>query len=84
MNRNDKCSCGSGKKYKKCCIPKQGTLTGASASAVIKAFDDILSMMDKTPTPQDHYIKMSHEAYEGYSNHIKKEERTKKIKKLGL
>lgn len=23
MNRNDKCSCGSGLKYKKCCMLKQ-------------------------------------------------------------
>jgi SEC-C motif len=33
--RNDACPCGSGKKFKKCCEPKQGTLRNRGNTALL-------------------------------------------------
>lgn len=35
VGRNDPCSCGSGKKFKKCCEAKQGRSRGATLMAVL-------------------------------------------------
>ncbi len=35
VGRNDACSCGSGKKFKKCCEAKQGRSRGATMMAVL-------------------------------------------------
>ena len=35
VGRNDPCSCGSGKKFKKCCELKQGRSRGATIMAVM-------------------------------------------------
>jgi hypothetical protein len=35
VGRNDPCSCGSGKKFKKCCEPKQRRNRGATIMAVL-------------------------------------------------
>jgi hypothetical protein len=35
VGRNDPCSCGSGKKFKKCCEAKQGRSRGAMMMAVL-------------------------------------------------
>ena len=35
VGRNDPCSCGSGKKFKKCCEAKQGRTRGATLMAVL-------------------------------------------------
>lgn len=34
LGRNDSCSCGSGKKFKRCCIGKAGTQSGPKAWGV--------------------------------------------------
>jgi len=33
--RNDACPCGSGKKFKKCCEPKQGSLRNRGNTAML-------------------------------------------------
>jgi hypothetical protein len=33
--RNDACPCGSGKKFKKCCEPKQGSLSSRGNTALL-------------------------------------------------
>jgi hypothetical protein len=33
--RNDACPCGSGKKFKKCCEPKQGSLRNRGNTALL-------------------------------------------------
>lgn len=35
VGRNDLCSCGSGKKFKKCCEARQGRSRGATLMAVL-------------------------------------------------
>jgi protein O-GlcNAc transferase len=34
LGRNDPCSCGSGKKYKHCCLPKQTAVVGSAQQAL--------------------------------------------------
>jgi hypothetical protein len=40
VGRNDPCPCGSGKKYKKCCLPRQQEAAAARARAQGKAAED--------------------------------------------
>lgn len=41
IGRNDKCPCGSGKKYKKCCMNKdKASVTSTLPADVIKSIDD--------------------------------------------
>src|SRR5262252_9152786 len=44
VGRNDPCPCGSGKKYKKCCLPSQSVPAPAAATAApeIPDFDLLL------------------------------------------
>lgn len=56
IGRNDSCNCGSGKKFKKCCLPKQEQITPANTSEkkfiaelhpeIDEQIDDILARME--------------------------------------
>jgi hypothetical protein len=46
INRNDLCSCGSGKKYKKCCLERQ-----ASGQSYSWAEDDGIHFINQGPAP---------------------------------
>jgi hypothetical protein len=43
IGRNDPCPCGSGKKYKKCCLPKSYVEMGKEESLKVKLVQDILA-----------------------------------------
>ena len=45
--RNDPCPCGSGKKYKKCCLDKDFEKTGSDDSLMKKLITEILEFAQK-------------------------------------
>lgn len=47
IGRNDPCPCGSGKKYKKCCLPKSYIEIGKEESIEAKLVQDILAFSKK-------------------------------------
>lgn len=47
ISRNDPCPCGSGKKYKKCCLQKSFTPVGKEESIKQKLVQDILKFLRK-------------------------------------
>ena len=61
QSRNDKCDCGSGKKYKNCCmsnhgelfIKKHGLKTLIMAGILLLAGNAIYSVIDRDPMPDD-------------------------------
>ena len=61
QSRNEKCNCGSGKKYKNCCIhndensfiKKSGIKTLIVASLLLLGGNAIYSIYDKEPIPDD-------------------------------
>lgn len=78
VGRNDPCSCGSGKKYKKCCYKKDKdkkinakVLTGK----VPNIFDRVHQKMMDLPSLADRKVK---KLAEGEMLHAKKEEEAEK------
>tara|TARA_Y100001970_G_C13650884_1_gene563517 strand:+ start:64 stop:309 length:246 start_codon:yes stop_codon:yes gene_type:complete len=60
QSRNDKCSCGSGKKYKNCCMSdggasykKNGIKIFIIAGLLLLAGNAIYSVIDREPIPAD-------------------------------
>jgi hypothetical protein len=67
IGRNDPCPCGSGKKYKKCCLLKQDVSLDALLSALGRdAVDD-----DEVADEYEKYDKKSREKGEGYMSTIR-------------
>ncbi|MEW6675905.1 MAG: SEC-C metal-binding domain-containing protein [Nitrospirota bacterium] len=58
IGRNDPCPCGSGKKYKKCCLPKSYVEIGKEESLKAKLVQDILAFSKK------YYGNLIDDAYE--------------------
>ncbi len=61
INRNDKCQCGSGKKFKKCCMIVQGLNSISDDSYFIRLKQD-----------KDQYVHLEAEDKEKYVYRIKK------------
>lgn len=62
VGRNDLCSCGSGKKFKKCCEAKQGRSRGALIMAVLVGvllIGGIVSVAVNFSTDAAHEVKTS-------------------------
>lgn len=48
LNRNEKCPCGSGKKYKKCCLLDNGKNTEIlRAAARSSTYDELVQLLSK-------------------------------------
>jgi hypothetical protein len=47
IGRNDPCPCGSGKKYKKCCLSETYTETGREDSTKKRLVQDLLKFYEK-------------------------------------
>lgn len=62
VGRNDPCSCGSGKKFKKCCEAKMGRSRGATMMAVLVGVilvGGLLAVAKNFTTEVDHAAKSS-------------------------
>jgi hypothetical protein len=46
LGRNDQCACGSGKKYKKCCLPKDEAVASELAAAAARAAERMAPLLD--------------------------------------
>ena len=44
INRNDPCPCGSGKKYKKCCLEKH--LSSVQPDGVVENFTEVRQLLE--------------------------------------
>ncbi len=48
IKRNDKCPCGSGKKYKKCCYPDSDTNAEIiRATSIAKTYEEAFTILSK-------------------------------------
>jgi len=62
VGRNDLCSCGSGKKFKKCCEAKVGRSRGATLMAVLVGailVGGVIAVVANFTTDVDHTAKSS-------------------------
>lgn len=50
IGRNDPCPCGSGKKYKKCCLPKDKKFEYATSDAFVQRYLDTLPKEEEVCT----------------------------------
>ena len=56
VGRNDPCPCGSGKKYKKCCLGKENTTAAATLAAVATAQEQFYAEIDEIDACANHVV----------------------------
>lgn len=65
INRNDPCPCGSGKKYKQCCLKNESVKTYTPAgkrkfkAKVLGSTSDVFSRLAPKPQESEHKFKVS-------------------------
>ena len=61
VGRNDPCPCGSGKKYKKCCLAKDEAAARQGYAERAATQREVAGALDRAPLPEPPHIRLAWE-----------------------